>query len=76
MERGPDWRYLPEPSKSLFIADSSDQEEATKKNFVAEGLNSNFVGGSCYLGVYLLQRLELEEWVKPQVEALANVVLT
>ena len=35
-----DWWYFPEPSKSLFIADSPDQEEAAKRYFVAEGFVS------------------------------------
>ena len=38
MDRVWDWWYFPEPSKSLFIADSPDQEEAVKRDFVAEGL--------------------------------------
>ena len=35
LERGPDQGYFPKTVKSLFIADSPDQEEAPKKEFVA-----------------------------------------
>ena len=31
MKRGPDRGYFPEPSKSLFIPDNPEQEEAVKK---------------------------------------------
>ena len=31
MKRGPDRGYLPEPSKSLFISDTLDQEAAAKR---------------------------------------------
>ena len=34
----------------------------------------NFVSGSRYLGAYLGPQAELEEWVKPKVEAWAHKV--
>ena len=46
MEIETDWGYFPEPSKSLFIADFPYQEEMSKREFVTEGLELNFVGGS------------------------------
>ena len=42
---------------------------------MAEGLDINFVGSSRYLGDYLGTRQELDEWVKPQVQAWANRVI-
>ena len=74
MKRGSDWGYLPEPAKSLFISDTPGQEEAAKREFAVEGLNLNFVSGSRYLGAYLGPQVELEAWVKPQVEAWAHGV--
>ena len=53
MDRGTDLGYFPEPDKLLCIADSPDQEDVVKREFKAEGLNLNFVGGSQYLGAYL-----------------------
>ena len=44
LDRGPDRRYLPEPSKSMFISDSPNKEEAENQKFNSEGLNINFVG--------------------------------
>ena len=38
METGPDQGYFPEPAKSLFILDTSGQEEAARRKFAAEGL--------------------------------------
>ena len=69
MKRGSDQGYFPNPSKSLFIVDTPGQEEAAKREFVAEKLDLNFVCGSRYLGAYLGPQEELEVWVKPQVEA-------
>ena len=74
MRRGPNWGYLPEPAKSLFISDTPGQEAAAKREFSAEGLTLNLVSGSQYLGAYLGSQAELEAWVKPQVEAWANGV--
>ena len=45
-----------------------------KPEFAKEGLDLNFVSGSRYLGAYLGPQAELEEWVKPQVEAWAHGV--
>ena len=47
MKRGEYRGYFPDPAKSLFILDNPGQEEATKKEFVKEGLCLNFVSGSC-----------------------------
>ena len=74
MKRGPDWGYFPEPAKSLFISDIPGQEAAEKIEFAKEGLVLNFISGSRYLGAYLGPQAELEEWVKPQVEAWAHRV--
>ena len=41
MARGTDRGYFRDPSKSLFIADSPDQEAAEKWEFKAEGLHLN-----------------------------------
>ena len=68
MRRGPDRGYFPEPTKSLFILDTSGQEEAVRREFAEEGLTLNFVSGSRYLGGYLVPKEELDMWVKPQVE--------
>ena len=61
--------YFPELAKYLFILDTPGQEEAARREFVADGLVLNFVSGSRYLGAYLGSQEELEAWVKPQVEA-------
>ena len=53
MKRGLDRGYFPEPTKSLFISDTSVQEVASKREFSVEGLTLNFVSGSRYLGAYL-----------------------
>ena len=72
MERGPDRGYLPDPAKSLFISDTSGQEEAARRELSVEGLVLNFVSGSRYMGAYLGPQEELLVWVKPQVEAWAH----
>ena len=72
--RGTEQGYFPEPAKSLFIADTPEQEAAAKKEFAKEGLVLNFVSGSRYLGAYLGPQAELEAWVKPQVEEWAHGV--
>ena len=38
------------------------------------GLNINYVDGGRYLGAYLVTMEELEEWVRPKVEAWAHGV--
>ena len=74
MKRGPDQGYFPDPVKSLFILDTLGQEKAAKQEFAKEGLVLNFVSGSRYLGAYLGPQVELEAWIKPQVEAWAHGV--
>ena len=74
MKRGPDWEYFPNPDNSPFILDTPVREEATRREFAAEGLVLNFVSGSRYLGAYLGPQEELEAWIKPQVEAWAHGV--
>ena len=64
-----DQGYFPNPAKSLFISDTPGQEEAERREFVAEMLALNSVSGSRYLGAYLVPQEELAAWVKPQVEA-------
>ena len=74
MRRGPDHGYSPKPAKSLFISDTPGQEAAAKREFAKESLVLNLVSDSIYLGAYLGPQAELEEWVKPQVEAWAHGV--
>ena len=74
LKRGPDRGYFPERAKYLFISDTPEQEARAMREFAAEGLVLNFVSGSIYLGAYLGPQVELEAWVKPQVEALAHGV--
>ena len=74
MESGPDQRYFIDPAKSLFISDTPGQEAAVRREFEAEGLALNFIGGSICLGSYLGPQEELEVWLKPQVEAWAHGV--
>ena len=64
MKRGPDGGYFPEPDKPLFISDTPGQEEAARREFVAEGIILNFISVSIYLGYYLGLQKKLEEWVK------------
>ena len=74
MERGPDHGCCPKPDKYLFVLDTPGQEEAARREFVAEGLVLNFLSGSRYLGAYLGPQEELEAWLNPQVEAWAHGV--
>ena len=74
MTRGPDRGYFPERANSLFILDTPGKEEAARREFERERLDLDFVSGSRYLGAYIGLQEELEEWVKPQVEAWAHGV--
>ena len=68
MERGTARGYFPEPSKSLFICDSTDKEKTVKKEFEAEGLRANVVPGSLYLGACVRPAEDRDAWVRLQVE--------
>ena len=72
MRRGPDRGYFPVLAKSLFISDTPGQKAGAKRDFGAEGLTLSFVSGSRYLGAHLGLQVELEAWIKPQVEAWAH----
>ena len=50
LDRGPEWGYLPEQDKSLFIADFLDKEEAANRDFTAKVLYLNFVAGGLSRG--------------------------
>ena len=65
MKRGTNQGYFPEPAKSLFILDTTGKEEASRREFVAEGILLNFVSGSIYLGANLGLQEDLESLVKP-----------
>ena len=67
MDRKAEQGYLPKPAKSLFIADTPDQEEMAKRDFVVEAIELDSVGGSRYLGAYLFPQGDLKAGVKPQV---------
>ena len=69
IKRGPDQGNSPYLDKSLFISVNPGKEAAAKREFAKYGIDLNFVSGSRYLGAYLGPQAELEEWVKPQVEA-------
>ena len=53
IERGPDRGYFHDPSKSLFILDTPEQEEAVSQEFVVEQIELNFLSGSRYLLAYM-----------------------
>ena len=53
MKRGPDQRYFPDPAKSIFISDTTEKEEAAKREFAMEGHELKFVSSSRYLGACL-----------------------
>ena len=74
MDWGTDRGYFPETAKSIFIAENPEEKEAEKREFERAGLNINYVDGGHYLGEYLGLREELEEWVRPKVEAWAHGV--
>ena len=76
MERGLDWEYFLEPSKSLFIDNKPEEKEVVRQEFEQVGLNINYIYGIQYLGAYLGAREELKEWVQPKVEAWAHGVRT
>ena len=59
MERGADRGYFYKLAKSLFILDTTGQEEAVKREAEAELLALNFVIGGRYLGAYLGLQEEL-----------------
>ena len=69
MEQGPDQGYFSNPTKYLFITDNPEEKEAAIREFRLAGLNINYIDDSRYLGAYLGHREELEEWVRPKVEA-------
>ena len=76
MDPGLDRGYFPEPAKLLFIENNPEKKEAARRDFKRAGLHLNYVDGSIYLGDYLGPREELEEWVRPEVEAWAHGVRT
>ena len=76
MDQGLDRGYFPYPAKSLFIANNPEEKESAKRYFECTGLNLPYVDGSRYLGAYSGIREELEEWVRPKVEAWSHVVRT
>ena len=53
MDQRQDRGYFPKPSKSLFIAEKPEENEAAKREFKQAGLNLNYVDGGSYLGAYL-----------------------
>ena len=63
-------------AKSLFIAENPEEKEETKREFEQTGLNINYVDGSQYMGRFLGPREELEDWVRPKVEAWSHRVCT
>ena len=75
MEMGPNQGYFPNPAKSLFISGTPGQEEASKRELAAEGLELNFFSCSWYLGSYLGPKEDLVAWVKTQVKAWAHRVI-
>ena len=76
MERGPDQGKLPMLANYLFIVDNLEEKGATRKEFKQAGLNLYYIDCSRYLKAYLGPREELEEWVRPKVEAWAHKVCT
>ena len=50
MDRGTDRGHFPDPDKSLFIADKTEDEESEKWDFERAGLNLNYVRGRRYVG--------------------------
>ena len=69
MDRGMDRGYLPNPAKSIFIADKPEDKELTKKELDWEVLNINDVDVGRYLGAFMRPMEELDEWVWTKVEA-------
>ena len=59
MDQRQDRGYFPKPSKSLFIAEKPEENEAAKREFKQAGLNLNYVDGGSYLGAYLVPMEEL-----------------
>ena len=46
IDQGLDQGYLPEPSKSICIADNPEDKEAVIREFDQTGLNINYLDGS------------------------------
>ena len=67
MDRGPDLRYFPKPSKSIFITDKPEEKEAATRKFERAVLYIIYVHFSRYLAAFLGTMEELEEWVRPKM---------
>ena len=76
MDWGPDKGYFTERAMSLFIADNPEEKEAAKREFERTGLHLNYTYGSKYLGDYLGPREDMEDWVRPKMEAWSHRVHT
>ena len=58
---------FPEPSKSIFILDSSAKKETENQVFEAKGLRVNVVPGNQYLGSYVGPSEESNDCVRLQI---------
>eukprot|EP00957_Ditylum_brightwellii_P162740 12392706-Ditylum_brightwellii.AAC.1 len=74
MERGPNRGYFPEPTKSMNICDDESQVEVARAAFKELGLEVKFHDGFRYVENHISSDAWREEWVRPQVEALAEGV--
>ena len=71
-----DQGYLFNLAKLLFIANNLEEKEAARWEFKQAGLNLNYVDSSRYLGDYWVPKEELEEWVRPKLDACSHGVRT
>jgi len=74
-ERGPIYRFFPEPDKSIYVCKGED-EEFSRREFFARGHDVRFTRGARYLGGFLGSKGCLEAWIKPMVEKWADAVRT
>ena len=76
MYQEPDWGHFPEPARSISIADNPEDKEARNREFDQARLHLNCLDVSRYLGAFMEPREEMEEWMRPKVEAWAHGVRT
>jgi hypothetical protein len=65
--------YFPEPSKSILVAQDRNKEEAEEACF--KDLDFKVMTGSCYLGGFIGDKAEQQEWVEDKAQTWADRVL-
>ena len=66
LKRDPDRGYYPEPAKSVLVVPAAEQ---TRAKAALEAFDFTYTSGSRYLGGYIGDGQELQEWLQPKVAA-------